>query len=116
MIDEAALRELRSLLGCGLDALTQEFREQGRACIDRARVLLQHTPLQGAEAEELGQLAHRLKGSALSLHCVAIVQCCERLERITIATSLEECERHLASLESCLAETAEALRISGISS
>ncbi|MBT8138989.1 MAG: Hpt domain-containing protein [Gammaproteobacteria bacterium] len=71
-----ALGALRSVLGLEFADLIRDFNEQMATGLARMEFALAQQ-----DSARIRSIAHTLKGSALSLHCKPLADCCARVER-----------------------------------
>ncbi|MGB5325670.1 MAG: Hpt domain-containing protein [Pseudomonadales bacterium] len=75
-VNYEALDALKSVLGLEFAGLVRDFNEQMASGLVRLELAIARR-----DARRISAVAHTLKGSALSLHCKALAECCGRVER-----------------------------------
>ena len=109
-VDQASFTELKVLLGESLAQLVGEFEAQGLQLLALChRFSAGQQQAGGTALQQIRQMAHRLKGSAMSLHCLLLQAHCERLESIATPETAELTE-YCDELEQCLHETLTELK------
>lgn len=103
-VNYEALDALRSVLGLEFATLLRDFNEQMATGMVRLEMALAKR-----DADRLGSVAHMLKGSALSLHCRALAECCARVERRAADLVNSGDAELLDELRSTIRQTIEAI-------
>ncbi len=99
-----ALDALRSVLGFDFPDLIRKFRIQmadGLVCLELA--------LARKDNAKIKAIAHMLKGSALSLHCKPLADCCARVERSADLHDTPALEVLLEELRDLVLDTVSAI-------
>jgi len=95
-----ALDALKSVLGLEFADLVRDFRSQAADAMVRLELALARS-----DRDKIKTTAHTLKGSALSLHCKPMAECCARLERGAHSETIAVLDVMLEELRDTVGET-----------
>jgi HPt (histidine-containing phosphotransfer) domain-containing protein len=109
LLDDDVLRELREMLGAGLDPVLSSFGNQAREVLGAME-----TALTAGDADTLRKLAHTLKGSAGSVGAKALGTQVARVEKLASGGNMTAAAFQMELLPALVSKTVHALRQLGV--